>query len=63
MRVIDARTGQRAPLPRVLLRETVMKALSIVTIIGILFPIFRKDRRTLHDLLARTCVKRIRGEP
>lgn len=63
LRVIDARTGQRLSLPRVLLREVLVKAISIGSVIGILLPALRADKRALHDVLTGTVVKVIRGAP
>lgn len=39
-----------------LLRETVGKIISSIMLLGFLFPLFRKDKRALHDLIAKTQV-------
>jgi uncharacterized RDD family membrane protein YckC len=63
LRMIDAQTGNRVLLPRVLLREIALKALSIASVLGILMPLVRADRRALHDVMSGTVVKQIRGAP
>jgi uncharacterized RDD family membrane protein YckC len=62
LRVLDARNGHRLTHPRALVRELLLKPVSVASAIGLILPLFRSDRRALHDLLSGTVVKKIRGE-
>jgi uncharacterized RDD family membrane protein YckC len=64
MRVVDANTGQRLSLPRAMLRELVGKAAGIISGgFGLGLPLVRSDKRAMHDLLAKSVVKRVHGGP
>jgi uncharacterized RDD family membrane protein YckC len=43
---------------RTLMRETLFKAISLFSVIGLVMILFQKDRRGLHDLLAKSTVRR-----
>lgn len=63
LQVIDSRTGGRLGIHQALLREWVGKLLSLAAIgAGFFLPLFRKDKRTLHDLLSHSAVKNIDEE-
>jgi len=60
LRVVDEATGYRLGLSRTLLREGVGKALSLASFgVGIWIALGRTDRRTFHDLLSRSVVKKV----
>jgi uncharacterized RDD family membrane protein YckC len=63
LRVLDVKQGNRLSLPRAMFRELILKTLSAASVIGVAMALFRPDRRALHDLIAGTVVKKIRGEP
>ena len=48
--------GGRATLGSIVLRETVGKFLSFITVIGIFMPLFTKKKQALHDKIAGTIV-------
>jgi uncharacterized RDD family membrane protein YckC len=56
-RVVDARTLQNAPYWKLILRF-VSYFLSLLSVIGFFTGLFRRDRRTLHDLISGTAVIR-----
>ncbi|MDR3347381.1 MAG: RDD family protein [Helicobacteraceae bacterium] len=56
--VIDDRTGKTIGFMQALWRFLAV-FVSIISVIGLLLPIVRKDKKTLHDLLSRTRVIRI----
>ena len=55
IRVVDARTLKLAPYWKLLLRF-IGYFLSLITLVGFLIPLMRKDHRALHDLISDTCV-------
>jgi uncharacterized RDD family membrane protein YckC len=48
--------GGRASLSRIIIRETIGKLISFISIIGILMPLFTKRKQALHDKIAGTIV-------
>lgn len=54
-KVVDAKTFTKPSLFQLILRF-LGYFLSFITIIGFFTGLFRRDKRTLHDLLSRTCV-------
>ncbi len=63
LRVIHIETGDRLDYREAVVREIGGKFLTTLSILGPLFSLRRPDRRMLHDLLARSTVKNVRGEP
>ncbi len=61
LRIISVKSGEPPTFLWVLIRETIAKLLTIVSIIGIFLPFIRKDHRTFHDFITFTTVKKIRG--
>lgn len=60
LRVLDETNGHFLPIYRVVLREFVARPLSFISLgLGIVCMLVRKDRRTLHDALTRSVVKRV----
>lgn len=57
-RVVDALTLQNAPYWKLTLRF-IGYFLSFITLIGFFIGLFRKDKRSLHDLLSGTAVIRV----
>jgi uncharacterized RDD family membrane protein YckC len=55
IKVVDAKTFELASWPQLVLRF-LGYFLSLVTIVGFFIGLFRKDKRTLHDLISRTAV-------
>lgn len=55
--VVDAKTLQKAPYWKLLLRF-VGYFLSLITLVGFFIGLFRSDKRCLHDLLSGTAVIR-----
>jgi uncharacterized RDD family membrane protein YckC len=53
--IVDAKTLSDASLLQLVIRFTAY-FLSMITLIGFFIPLFRKDRRALHDLISRTAV-------
>lgn len=53
LKVLDARSGKRISFLRALLRFVAF-LFSATIIIGLLFPLYRKDKKGLHDLIAGT---------
>ncbi|MDR2639076.1 MAG: RDD family protein [Helicobacteraceae bacterium] len=56
--VLDSKTNKTMYLPQACLRF-ICECVSFASVIGVLLPIFRKDKKTLHDLLSRSCVVRL----
>lgn len=54
MKVIDDETKGTVSFSKALLRYLLF-IVSAMSIIGLFLPFFRKDRRTLHDLLSKSC--------
>ena len=59
LRILDIGSGRKLRMSKVLLRECLFKPLSLISIVGMLMPLFRVDRLALHDLFAGSVVKRI----
>ncbi|MBN2870072.1 MAG: RDD family protein [Campylobacterales bacterium] len=57
IRVVDARTFQNASYGKLVLRF-VGYFLSLISIVGFLTGLFRRDKRALHDLISGTAVIR-----
>ena len=55
MRVVDAKTHEKISLNQAILRF-IGFLLSATILIGLIFPFYRKDKRSLHDLIANTVV-------
>jgi uncharacterized RDD family membrane protein YckC len=55
IKVVDAKTLKAPSWSKSLLRY-IMFLFSATSIIGLLFPLFRKDKKALHDILSGTCV-------
>ncbi len=55
IKLVDAVTYEKVTFLQAFFRF-VLYFLSFITIIGFFIPVFRKDKRALHDLIARTCV-------
>ena len=58
IRVVDARTLQNASIGKLILRF-IGYFISFITLIGFFIGLFRKDKRSLHDLLSGTAVIRV----
>ena len=62
IRIVDAETGEHPGGWRIIMLRVIAHAILLVTIIYLpidsLF-IFRKDRRTIHDLIAQTRVDKV----
>lgn len=56
LRIQDINSKANPNWLKALLRETVGKIISSIMLLGFLFPLFRKDKRALHDLIAKTQV-------
>lgn len=57
IRVVDAVTRDNASYVKLILRF-IGYFISLITLIGFFVGLFRKDKRSLHDLLSGTCVIR-----
>ena len=57
-RVVDVKTLENAPYWKLTLRF-IGYFLSFITVIGFFIGLFRKDKRTLHDLISGTAVIRV----
>jgi len=55
MRVVDAKTYKNISFFRALVRFVAF-LFSATILFGLLFPLYRKDNKTLHDLLSHTAV-------
>ncbi|MDR2151549.1 MAG: RDD family protein [Helicobacteraceae bacterium] len=53
--VLDCKTNKTMYPPQACLRF-ICECLSFASVIGVLLPVFRKDKKTLHDLLSGTRV-------
>lgn len=56
LRIQDIHSKANPKWLNALLRETIGKIISSIMLLGFLFPLFRKDKRALHDLMAQTQV-------
>jgi uncharacterized RDD family membrane protein YckC len=56
LRIQDINSKTNPKWLNALLRETIGKIISSIMLLGFLFPLFRKDKRALHDLVAQTQV-------
>ncbi|MDR0747929.1 MAG: RDD family protein [Helicobacteraceae bacterium] len=56
--VLDRDTMKTISLPQAILRFLCI-FVSIVSVVGLLMPALREDKRALHDILSSTCVVRI----
>ncbi len=63
LRVVSAKTGQPLRPIVALLRETVLKMVSVGSLVGAAMPLVRSDLPTLHDKLAGSVVKKLHGGP
>ena len=54
LKVVDGTTGEKLTLPKAVARYLLF-IISATSIIGLLLPFFRNDRKTLHDLLSKSC--------
>lgn len=63
MRVIHSVTGQSPSFFQVLVREGVIKPLSMLFVLPLIYPLLNNDRRALHDIVAKTTVKKTKGGP
>jgi len=55
IKVVDAKTYKKITLAQAMLRF-IGFLLSATILIGLIFPFYRKDKRSLHDLIANTAV-------
>ncbi len=55
MKVVDAKTHKKITLGQAILRF-IGFLFSATILIGLIFPFYRKDKRSLHDLIANTVV-------
>ena len=55
LKVVHSKTGEILSWKQALIRY-VLFIVSAVSIAGLLVPFFRKDRKTLHDLLSNSCM-------
>ena len=55
MKVVDAKTHEKITLSQAILRF-IGFLFSATILIGLIFPFYRKDKRSLHDLIANTVV-------
>lgn len=55
MKVVDAKTFNKITLSQAILRF-IGFLLSATILIGLIFPFYRKDKRSLHDIIANTVV-------
>lgn len=58
LKVVNYRLGSYVSWWRAGLRDTLGKLLSVITVLGLLIAVFRKDKRTLHDAIFSTQVVR-----
>jgi len=54
LKVVDETTKETLSIFKAVVRYLLF-IVSAVSIVGLLFPFFRKDRKTLHDLLSKSC--------
>lgn len=63
LRVVEVSTGKKLEFYSIFVREVFGKPLSLVLLgLGFLMPLIRDDRRTLHDLICSSTVKKIDEE-
>lgn len=62
LKVLDAKNGKKVSFFQALLRFVAF-LFSATILIGLLFPLYRKDKKGLHDLLARTVEVLEKEEP
>lgn len=55
IQIIDEQTGEK-PTPFIILFRNLCAVLTASTLIGWMFMFFRKDRKSLHDVLSRTAI-------
>ncbi len=63
LRVVSSQTGQPLRPVVALFRETIGKALCLISVVGVVPPLVRDDYPMLHDVLARSVVKKLHGGP
>ena len=56
--IVDSTTQKTIDYPQAILRF-IGYFISMITIVGFLLPIFRKDKKALHDIIAHTTVRYI----
>jgi uncharacterized RDD family membrane protein YckC len=56
LRILDIKTKNSPRWLKAILRETIAKLISSIMLVGYLLPLFRKDKRALHDLISSTQV-------
>jgi len=56
LRVVRTDNGANVGYARAFSREVIGKMLSMILVVGYILPIFRKDKRALHDLMTGTQV-------
>lgn len=59
LRVVDAESGDSAPLTTIVVREALLKPVGGLSFFGLFLPLMRSDRKMVHDLLSNTAVKKI----
>lgn len=59
LRIVDDESGGLIQSGTAVMREILWKTLTVISIFGIFTPLFRTDRKMLHDLFSGTCVKKI----
>jgi len=62
IKLIESKTGEQ-PHPIAIVLRYYFELISIVSLVGLLMAFFRKDRRTLHDLLSGTLLVDIDEQP
>jgi uncharacterized RDD family membrane protein YckC len=55
MKIVDATTGNNISFVRAFMRFVAF-LFSATTLFGVLLPLYRKDKKSLHDLLCKTVV-------
>jgi uncharacterized RDD family membrane protein YckC len=61
LRIVDSRTGQHLEYGQAFVREALVKPLGLFFLVGALTSVSRADRRSIHDIVTHSAVKRIRG--
>lgn len=56
LRIQDVNRKANTTWVNAIIRETIGKMLSSIMLIGFMLPLFRKDKRAMHDLIAKTQV-------
>lgn len=54
LKVVDEETGENVSLAKAVWRYLLF-IVSAISIVGLLLPFFRKDRKTFHDLFSKSC--------